>query len=164
MQRQDVTQQIDYLFWVRDRILAAAATLTPVAFASSETVTTRSLRATLAHQLECEWAWRQRLADGAFPDGDVRPDEFPTPEAMADRWRQEEQALRAWLERLTEADLQAPPPGPDNPLPRWQYLLYVVNHGVQQFSEAAVVLSRLGRSPGEIGFLEFCLRAARPPL
>ncbi|MEW6224588.1 MAG: DinB family protein [Chloroflexota bacterium] len=162
MQLQDVTEQVDYLFWVRDRVLTAAATLSPTDFVSSETVTTRSLRATLVHQLECEWAWRIRLAEGAFPAGNVRPDDFPSLGALARRWQSEEQALRDWLDRQTDADLQSSPPGPDNPLPRWRYLLYVVNHGVQQFSEAAVMLTRLDRSPGEIGFLEFCSRPSRP--
>jgi hypothetical protein len=44
-------------------------------------------------------------------------------------------------------------------------LLYVVNHGTQQFAEAAVQLTRLGHSPGEIGYLAFCFSpgiATRP--
>lgn len=36
----------------------------------------------------------------------------------------------------------------------WRY--HLVNHGTQQFTEAAVLLSRLGHTPGEIGFLAFC--------
>jgi hypothetical protein len=40
----------------------------------------------------------------------------------------------------------------------WRHLVYLVNHGTQQFSEAAVLLTRLGHSPGEIGYLDFCLR------
>ena len=158
VQRQDIAEQLDYLFWVRDRVLSAAAALPGIEFVSSETVTTRSLRATLAHQLECEWAWRIRLAEGTFPEGDVRPDEFPSVGALARRWHVEEQAMRDCLDRLTDADLESPL-GPGSPLPRWRYLLYVVNHGVQQFTEAAVMLTRLDRSPGEIGFLEFCSRA-----
>ena len=56
---------------------------------------------------------------------------------------------------LTDRQLAARPPGDDNVLPLWRYLVYVVTHGIQQFSEAAVLLSRLGHSPGEIGFLAF---------
>jgi hypothetical protein len=33
--------------------------------------------------------------------------------------------------------------------------MHLVSHGIQQFSEAAVVLTRAGSSPGDIGFLEF---------
>ncbi len=160
MKREEVAEQFDYLFWVRDCVLTTAADLSASAYRSPETVTTRTLRGTLAHQLECEWAWRIRLAEGAFPDGDVLPDEFPTLEALADRWHSEERKLRDWLDRVSDAELESPPPGSDNPLPRWRYLLYVVNHGTQQFSEAAVLLTRLGHSPGEIGFLEFCSRSS----
>jgi len=73
MRHEDVAEQLDYLFWLRDRILAAAAELSPETFRSADPITTRSLRGTLA----------------------------------------------------------------------------------QQFTEAAVLLTRLGHSPGEIGFLEF---------
>ena len=165
MRHEDVGELIEYLFWVRDRILAATAALTPTEFRSGDAVTTRSLRATLAHQIECEWAWRIRLSQGAFPDGDVVPADYPTLDALADRWGQEERALRAWFGGLSDRDLAARPPGDGNPLARWRYLLYVVNHGTQQFTEAAVLLTRLGHSPGEIGYLEFCssrLHVERP--
>jgi len=156
MRRDDVAEQLDYLFWVRDRILAAAAELPPETFRSADTITTRSLRGTLAHQLECEWAWRIRLAVGRFPNGDVLPGDFQTVDELAGRWRRDEAELRAWFAGVSDDDLAAPPPGTGDPLARWRGLLYVVNHGTQQFTEAAVLLTRLGHSPGEIGFLEFC--------
>lgn len=156
MRREDVTEQLEYLFWVRDRILAAASALSPTEFRSPDTVTTRSLRATLAHQIECEWAWRIRLSEGAFPDGDVLPEAFPTLDELANHWHREEREFRKWFDGLSDEDLAATPPGSGNPLARWRYLIYVVNHGTQQFTEAAVLLSRMGHSPGEVGFLEFC--------
>jgi hypothetical protein len=39
--------------------------------------------------------------------------------------------------------------------------MHLVSHGIQQFSEAAVLLTRAGRSPGEIGFLEFIQQTGR---
>ena len=33
--------------------------------------------------------------------------------------------------------------------------MHLISHGMQQFSEAAVLLTRAGHSPGDIGFLEF---------
>jgi len=158
MRHDDVREQLDYLAWVRDRVLTAAAALTDDEFRSSDTVTTRDLRGTLAHQLECEWAWRVRLTEGAFPEGDVLPASFPTLAALADRWGREASELRLWFDRLSEGDLAASPPGPDSPLPTWRYLFYVVNHGTAQFAEAAVLLTRLGHSPGELGYLAFCSR------
>lgn len=156
MQREVVGELIDYLFWVRDRVLAAAALLAESEFRSGETVTTRNLRATLVHQLENEWAWRIRLREGAFPDQGLDPKDYPTLDALVDRWHREERELRAWFERLSDRELAMRPAGDDNTLSLWRYLVYVVNHGTQQFSEAAVLLTRLGHSPGEIGYLAFC--------
>ena len=156
MRHAEVGELLDYLAWMRDRILAATADLTETEFRSAETVTTRDLRGTLAHQIENEWAWRIRLSEGAFPVGDVLPEDFATLDALVGRWRHEEQALHEWFDGLSDAELAAPPPGDDNRLATWRYLLYVVNHGITQFTEAAVLLTRLGRSPGELGYLAFC--------
>lgn len=41
-------------------------------------------------------------------------------------------------------------------------VMHLVSHGIQQFSEAAVLLTRAAHSPGDIGFLEFVGRRARP--
>lgn len=155
MQHEDLGALIDYGYWVRDRVLAAAASLSESQFRSGDTVVTRDLRATLVHQLENEWAWRVRLSEGAFPDGDLAPSDYPSLAVLVDQWRREERALRTWFDGLSDSDLSERPPGDDNVLPRWRYLVYVVTHGIQQFSEAAVMLTHLGHSPGEIGFLEF---------
>ena len=40
--------------------------------------------------------------------------------------------------------------------------MHLVSHGIQQFSEAAVLLTRAGHSPGDIGFLEFIQTDTRP--
>lgn len=156
MRHEDVGELIEYLFWVRDRILKASAALTESEFRSGATVTTRDLRATLLHQLENEWAWRIRLSEGAFPAGDLLHTDDPDLDALVDHWHREERDLRAWFERLSDRDLAAQPPGDDSALAVWRYLLYVVNHGTQQFTEAAVLLTRFGHSPGEIGYLAFC--------
>jgi hypothetical protein len=66
--------------------------------------------------------------------------------------------MRAWLERLADADLASPcgveRRGPGHPL--WFHLMHVYSHGMQQLSDAAWLLSSQdGGSPGEIDFLEF---------
>jgi uncharacterized damage-inducible protein DinB len=155
MRHEDLGELVEYLFWMRDRILAAAAGLTDIEFRSSDTVTTRDLRATLVHQLENEWAWRIRLSEGEFPVGDILPTDYPTLDVLADRWRREKREFRAWFDDLSDADLATQPSGDDHPFALWRYLLYVVNHGTQQFTEAAALLTRLGHSPGEIGYLAF---------
>ena len=155
MRREEVEVLVGYLIWVRERLLAAAGSLSDVEFRSREGTATRDLRGTLVHQLENEWAWRIRLTQGDFPAGGIDPQEFSRLADLKGRWEQEDRALLAWLANVSDRQLATRPPGADNVLPLWQYLVYVVTHGVQQFSEAAVLLTHLGHSPGEIGFLAF---------
>lgn len=162
MRHEEVGALVDYLFWVRDRVLAAATSLPEGEFRSRETVATRDLRATLVHQLENEWAWRIRLSQGAFPADGLDAADYATLDDLVSHWHREEQELRTWLGRISDRQLAARPPGDDNVLPLWRYLVYVVTHGIQQFSEAAVLLTRLGHSPGEIGFLAFCSNSGLP--
>ena len=161
MDLTEIATLVDYLVWTRGRVLSAASHLTPSAFVEADTITTRDLRGTLVHQLENEWAWRVRLRDGAFPAGDLDPLDFPDIYALARRWRHEEAELRAWLRTLTDERLRLAPAGEGDDLPLWQYLVHVVTHGVAQFTEAAVLLTHLGHSPGELGFLEYAA-TARP--
>jgi uncharacterized damage-inducible protein DinB len=111
MNQADLAPQIDYLYWLRDRILAQVTRLEPDAWTVSDTVTSRDLRATLVHELDVELSWRDRL-QGAMPDDwrDVAlaPEDYPTLEALADRWQADEAEMRAWLAPLGEDDLAAP--------------------------------------------------------
>lgn len=153
---------LDYLFWLRDRVLAAASKLPPETFTSGDTVTTRDLRATLVHELDVEWSWRERLRTRGFPDEeDLEPDDYPTLAALADHWARDEAEMRAWVANLTDAELATPPPGEDHPIPLWYYLMHLLMHAAQQFNEAAVLLTRAGCSPGELGFLEFADQRTR---
>jgi uncharacterized damage-inducible protein DinB len=159
--RADAVTFVDYILWVRDRIVDAAARLSDEQFVQSETVTNRDLRATLVHELDVEWSWRVRLMTGDFPDGeDLDPNTYTNLQAVRDHWQRDESELRAWVGGLDDTDLAAPPPGDTSGLPLSFFVMHLVTHAVQQFSEAAVLLTRAGHSPGDIGFLEFA--AGRP--
>ncbi|MCA1570545.1 MAG: hypothetical protein LC798_09580 [Chloroflexi bacterium] len=159
MRTADAVTLFDHLYWVRDTVLRAASELDPGAFTSTDTVTTRDLRATLVHELDVQWSWRERLrgADWAewSEDAELKADDYPTVQAVVEHWQRDEVEMRAWLVSLTNADLDAPPPRDEDSFPLWYYVMHLVSHGIQQFSEAAVLLTRGGHSPGDIGFLEF---------
>ena len=159
MNQTDLAPQIDYLYWLRDRILAQAARLQPDAWTATNTVTSRDLRATLVHELDVELSWRERLR-GALPadwrDVALAPEDYPTLETLADRWRADEVEMRAWLVGLWEDELVAPVTVNGMwGFPLWVHLLHVLDHGIQSFSEAAVLLSAAGHSPGDLDFLDF---------
>ena len=161
----EATTLFDYLYWVRDTVLAAAGELDDTEFTETETVTNRGLRDTLVHELDVQWSWRERLRGADWdewgPDAELRGHDYPTVEAIAEHWRRDEADMRAWLAGLTDADLDAPPVRDEDTLPLWSFVMHLVSHGIQQFSEAAVLLTRAGHSPGDIGFLEYAQSRGR---
>ncbi len=166
MRVSEATTLFDYLYWIRDRILRAAAELEDDEFTAPDTVTNRDLRATLVHELDVQWSWRERLRGADWEEwgesAELRGEDYPTVAAIAEHWARDERETRVWLAGLADDDLDAPPVrDEDRAQPLWIFVMHLVSHGIQQFSEAAVLLSRAGHSPGDIGFLEFIQSRSR---
>lgn len=159
MRTADAITLLDHLYWVRDRTLEAAAALDASTFTDADTVTNRDLRATLVHELDVQWSWRERLKGADWQewgeDAELRGEDYPTVEAVADHWRRDEAVMRVWLAGMADEELDAPPVRAEDRQPLWHYVMHRYAHGLQQFGEAAVLLTRLGHSPGDIGFLEY---------
>ena len=153
-----VAPLFDYLYWLRDHVLRAADGLEGEAFRSTPVAGTRDLRATLAHELDVEWSWRRRLRDDAATydrDAAIEADEFPELADLRERWLADEAEMRAWLGGLGEAELAEPVVR--NALegyPLAVYLAHVVQHGVMEIANAAAILHQLGRTTGDLGFLD----------
>lgn len=61
MRAGEATELFDYLYWIRDTVLAAAAKLPEPGFAAADDgATNRDLRATLVHEVDVQWSWRER--------------------------------------------------------------------------------------------------------
>ena len=153
-----ISPLFDYLYWLRDRVLGAAAGLAGDAFRSTPVVGARDLRGTLVHELDVEWSWRRRLSDDPATydrDAAIEPGEFPELVDLATRWRADEAEMRAWLAGLTAAQLDESVTR--NGLEGYTlgvYLVHVVEHGVTELATAAAILHKLGRSTGDLGFLD----------
>jgi uncharacterized damage-inducible protein DinB len=150
----EIRDLFGYLYWIRDRVLTAAAEAGPDAFRSAHAGSSRDLRATLVHELDVESGWRARLS--GVEETDLDPADFPTIDAVAAHWRRDEVEMQRWLATLTDESLAAPPPREtDQSFPLWYYLLHVVSHGIQELEEAVVLLGPSGRSPRNLGFLDY---------
>ena len=160
MRVADIEILFDYLFWVRDRVLAAAAELDDEAFAGRETVTTRDLRATLVHELDVESSWRERLravetAEPA-PETELHAADYASVEELAAHWRRDETETRRYLAGLTDEQLAVDSPVEDRTgYPLSAYLTHVVMHGIQECGDAAVLLRRADHPTGTLGFLDY---------
>jgi uncharacterized damage-inducible protein DinB len=109
--------------------------------------------------LSAEWIWRSRIAEGVSPRGSgLNAQSFATVEELADRWAEEQDALRAFIDALTDADLQKTvsyqnTKGRSFQNTLWHILAHIINHGTQHRSEAAMLLTELGCSPGDLDMI-----------
>ena len=76
--------------------------------------------------------------------------------------------MRAWLASLDDDvlarvhDLDAPKTATER-YPLWYYVFHIHTHSYQQLSDAAVLLTRMRQSPGNIEFLEYADHVRRRP-
>jgi uncharacterized damage-inducible protein DinB len=151
---------VDYLYWMRDRVLREAAELEAEAFLESPKLHRRDLRATLAHELDVELCWRARLRgeppEAWGPEAEPKPEEFPTVAALADRWRLDEAEMRAWLAGLTPDDLDRAVTVNDlDGRSLAMYLLHVIQHGVTEFAAASAILGELDHEITDMSVLTY---------
>jgi uncharacterized damage-inducible protein DinB len=86
--------------------------------------------------------------------------DFPTVAALVQRWQAEEADMRNFLASLQDDDLTrivsyTLDSGEVRERVLWHCLHHVVNHGTQHRSEAAVLLTDYGQSPGDLDFTVF---------
>lgn len=170
MKIDEIKLLYDYNDWADARILAACARVSPQQYAAPTTCGTGrgGLRATMVHMLDNIWQQRitlqgyyqQPLADEAAYDAtELHEDAFPTFEALRERWLTEQREMRAYIDTLTEETLNGVIryviPGVVREHVVWHILLDVTYHATQHRSEAAVLLTGYGQSPGDYDFTMF---------
>ncbi len=158
MKIQEIITLYDYNDWANQRILTTCAKISHEQFIAPGTFSWGGLRGTLVHTLDTEWSWRM-ICQGNGPMADMVESEFPTLDALRERWQEEEQARRLYLSSLHDDDLDSilsykVAEGVRNRV-LWHVLFHVVNHGMQHRSEAAALLTQYGQSPGNIDFTVF---------
>jgi len=160
MRIDDIRLLFDYGYWATGRILNTAAAVNLEQYTAPGGASHGSLRDTLAHTLAAEMTWRRRCQEGISPAALPTGADFPTLATLQQTWQEEETAMAGYLATLDDADLDATihyktTKGAALQNPLWHILTHVVNHGTQHRSEAAMMLSALGHSPGDLDLILF---------
>jgi uncharacterized damage-inducible protein DinB len=151
MNHADLTTMLDFHYWARDRVLDAAAQLTPGQYTQDLKSSFRSVRDTLVHIYSAEWNWYQRW-QGSSPAGMLDPADYADVPTLAAAWRAHEARMRAYLASLDDAsvlhvveyrNLQGQPYASAV----WEMLHHVVNHGTYHRGQVQTMLRQLGASP-----------------
>ena len=163
MNKQDILLLYKYNQWSTAKILDAASRMTEEQFLAPASFPHGGLRGTLVHALFAEWIWRSRW-EGTSPAHRLKPEDFPTLEALRTRWVQEERLLMAFVENLTEERLNSivaytSTEGKAHKRILWQTMAHLVNHGTQHKTEAAAILTGYGRSPGDIDLIWYLIES-----
>ena len=150
MQLSEVRFLFEYDRWSTRRILDAAVGIDDATWSAANIIDERGLGAILVHQLGAHQRWRHGISQSS--EGPTPEDEpLPSLAELRDRWKQEWRDFDAFLVGIDDALLAHVHEG----IAVWQMLAHVVNHGTQHRSEAAVLLTAAGRSPGELDMINF---------
>ncbi len=160
MQVIDLKELYAYHSWATGRIMEKTLQTTPEQFTAAGGASYDSLQRTLVHMVSAEWIWRMRCQEGVSPVAILEVNDFPTPQALVERWKSEQAATLGFLDELQDDDLDRVVcyrrvSGPQAEDVLWHILVHVVNHGTQHRSEAAMLLTRYQLSPGDIDLIWF---------
>ena len=149
-----------YNRWANARVLAACQGLTPDQLFAPAQASFGSLMGTLAHTFTTERFWRLRLEEGISLKQLESANAFPSLEVIVERWREEEVRMQRFIESLDPYALDrwveyTTTSGKPQGNTLWKALTHLVFHGMQFRAEAGVILSAMGRSPGDIDLLYF---------
>jgi len=163
MNKQDILLLYKYNQWTTAKILDAASHATQEQFLATAPFPHGGLRGTLVHALFAEWIWRSRW-EGVSPNYRLKPEEFPTFEALRQRFEEEEKLLMAFVENVTDERLNSTfhytsTDGKPHERILWHAMAHLVNHGTQHKTEAAAILTSFGYSPGDIDMIYYIIES-----
>jgi uncharacterized damage-inducible protein DinB len=153
MNVRDLQTMLDYHYWARDRVFAALEPLTPEQYTKDLGSSFKSIRDTVTHIYGAEWVWYERWHGRtvrALPS-----DQFADLTALRDMWTEHEQKMRAFVDGLTDADVDRVIEytlfsGAAGATPIGQMVQHVVNHASYHRGQVTTMLRQLGAQPAKM--------------
>ncbi len=160
-----VKRLYEYHAEATERVLRSAQTLTTEQFTAVVVAGQPALRDTLAHlcsaqRVHLSW-WDGSLSGEESFRRRFPPQDYPDIRAVREMWNDLLRDTRTFIETLPDAAAlervysRTRPDGRVQQRRLWEMMLHVLNHGTQHRSEAAMVLTQLGQSPGWLDVLYY---------
>lgn len=148
MDIETIRRLYDYTYWAHRRVWDCALTLSEDDFRRDMGYAWDSVHGQLVHTMSAEWIWFERLR-GRTPSAMFTPADYPDRSSIRARWDEIEADIRAYLDTLTDADLQksftyARTGGQQYQEVTGFILLHVANHGTDHRAQVLTMLHRLG--------------------
>ncbi len=148
-----------YGAWANRRVLDIASALTAAELDAPGDGAYGTPRETLVHTMSAQRLWLARWREEPRP-APLDPSDFADVPAIRAAWDEIEAATRAFVEALTDDDLDRVIAYVNSRAERWAYplwqqMLHQANHATQHRSEVAALLTRSGRSPGDLDILVY---------
>lgn len=160
---------LEYGSWANELIMNRAREASaPDYMARVDGLSFGSLHATLIHIMTSEIVWLARWMGDTPPQWvalvrqseEIARTEIPSLEALTTLWQANSDRLKEYTRTLTDDGINTriayrDLSGNEAEQPMSELIAHVVNHGTQYRSEAAVRLTQLGLSPGDLDLVTF---------
>ena len=150
MDPADIRFLFAYDRWATEKVLDQLDGVEPALWGREGVVGDRGLGSILVHMLGAHQRWRLAF-EGSEESPEPEAEPLPSAEDLVARWRAELDATDRFLGEVTPGFLAYVRDGVKVSV----MLQHLANHGTQHRSEAALLLTQAGRSPGEIDLIFF---------
>lgn len=135
----------NYNNWANERVLKACEDLTPEQWDKAQGYSWGSVHGMVVHIMAAEIAWFSRWK-GVSPKSLVKAEEFPTLADVRHKWGPQREAMRWYLDDLTQDQLNSnltytKTNGEPEAQPLAQLMLHLFNHGTHHRGELSAMLA-----------------------
>jgi uncharacterized damage-inducible protein DinB len=164
MQLDSIRELYNYNHWANQRTISSVTPLTHEMFIRSMGNSFGSVRDTLAHIVGAEWIWLERWL-GRSPKALLSASDFPTVQALQQRWATVRHDQNQYIQRLVPDRLQDEVSyintrGERYAYALWRQMVHVVNHSSYHRGQITTLLRQIGAEPVSTDLLVYYDQAA----